>query len=221
MKILLKFPVRARAEKFIEVLRRYYMTCQNPDNITLLVSIDDDDEAFTPEVIEKVKAFFTNTIVKKGKAAGKINACNRDMDAVADWDIVVLASDDMIPQMNGWDEQISMRMPFHLDAVLWFNDGYLGEKLNTMCILGWTYYNRFKYIYCPEYQSLWCDNEFMDVANILGKQTYYHLCLFKHEHFSTNKKVKPDELMQHNQSFYFTDGQTYKKRKAANFFLNV
>ena len=58
------------------------------------------------------------------------------------------------------------------DGVLWFNDGNQGNRLNTLCILGKKYYERFNYIYHPDYTSLWADNEFMDVANLLNKQIF-------------------------------------------------
>jgi hypothetical protein len=110
-------------------------------------------------------------------------------------------------------------MPADLDRVLFFNDGYLGRKLNTMCIMGRKYYERFGYIYHPSYQSLWCDNEFMIVADKLDKQDYFDLCLFKHEHFSTNQAVKCDALMNHNQKFYHSDKRNFDKRQANNFDL--
>jgi hypothetical protein len=68
------------------------------------------------------------------------------------------------------------------DGVLWFNDGYQGNRLNTLCILGKKYYDRFNYIYHPDYISVWCDNEFMDVANLLGKQIYFDDIIIRHEH---------------------------------------
>ena len=86
-----------------------------------------------------------------------------------------------------WDVEIIEKMPQDLDHVLFYNDGYCGSKLNTMCILGRKYYERFHYIYHPAYKSLWCDNEFMEVADMLGKQTYYNTCLFRHDHFANNK----------------------------------
>ena len=45
------------------------------------------------------------------------------------------------------------------DGVLFFNDGYSSCKLNTLVICGCKYYDKFNYIYYPEYRSFFCDNE--------------------------------------------------------------
>ena len=100
MRILLKFPIRERVEKFMKVLRMYESTCMNPDNVTLLVSIDDDDIYFTDWVIQSIEKVFKHTIICKGKPEGKIAAVNRDMDKAGEWDICVVASDDMIPLVS-------------------------------------------------------------------------------------------------------------------------
>ena len=91
----------------------------------------------------------------------------------------------MIPVVKGYDTIIKNNMSKlypDTDGVLWFNDGYQGNKLNTLCILGKKYYDRFGYIYNPEYISVWSDNEFMDVGNILGKQTYFDEVIIQHQH---------------------------------------
>jgi hypothetical protein len=101
-----------------------------------------------------------------------------------DFDIVLLASDDMIPQVQGYDSIIRINMKKYYpntDGILWFFDGYRRD-LNTLCILGKKYYDRFNYIYNPEYKSFWCDNEFMLVGNKLGKQKFIDLCIIKNIH---------------------------------------
>jgi hypothetical protein len=102
--------------------------------------------------------------------------------------------------------------------VLWFNDGYQGDKLNTLCILGKKYYDRFGYIYHPEYKSVWCDNEFMDIANILEKQTYFSYVIIRHEHpdwgFGDN-----DEIHSANIRNGSHDSNLYNIRKTNNFGL--
>lgn len=222
-KITVKFPIRARAEKFLKVLKQYKDYCNEPDNIQMLISIDEDDTAMTDEIINEMYKVFKNTTVVKNEPKGKIAACNANLDLIdKDTQIIVLASDDMIPQIDGWDFILQSEMQRYYpdtDGVLFHNEGYLQEKLNCMVIVGRRYFERFGYLYNPEYISLWCDNEFQDVANRLGKQTYFPLVLFKHEHYSRNKEVQMDELMRHNESFFNIDKETYKRRKANNFDL--
>ena len=133
--------------------------------------------------------------------------------------VLILASDDMICQKKGWDVIVekTMKNKFpDLDGVLYFPDGF--TDLNTMCILGKEYYNRFGYIYHPAYKSLWCDNEFQEVAQRLGKEYRSTEILFKHEHPVWSGE-KQDQLYQINERFYQEDKRTFEQRKARNFDL--
>jgi hypothetical protein len=104
------------------------------------------------------------------------------------------------------------------DGVLWFNDGHQGNKLNTLCILGKKYYKRFNYIYQPEYKSLWADNEFTDVANLLEKQTYFSEVIIKHEHPDIGIGDR-DDIHLNNSKNNDVDRNLYLNRKLVNFEL--
>jgi hypothetical protein len=184
MKILVKFPTRDRKDKFFDVLQKYYDFALDKKNMKFLITLDEDDISMNcDEVKERLKGF-DNLEYVFGVSKSKIDAVNRDITD-GDWDIILLASDDMIPNQLGYDDIIRIGMKEYFpdtDGVLWFNDGFQANKLNTLCILGKKYYKRFGYIYYPEYKSTWCDNEFMDVANILKKQKYFDTIIIKHEH---------------------------------------
>ena len=164
MKILIKFPTRGRREKFLKVIRLYLENITMPDT-RILVTIDDDDLTMnTPDMIEMFKA--NGIMYDVGRSDNKIHACNRGLQDHY-FDIVILASDDMIPQVKGFDQIINDAMWKHFpdtDGCLHFNDGYTGDRLQTMVIFGRKYYERFKYLYHPDYISLWSDNEQMEVA---------------------------------------------------------
>jgi hypothetical protein len=159
-----------------------------------------------------------------GPPKGKIGAINRDIPDPSTWDILLLASDDMIPIIKGYDERIRVEMKSHFpdtDGVLFFNDGYATYKLNTLVICGSTYYKRFGYIYNPEYKSFFCDNEFMDEANRLGRQIYIHDVIIKHEHPANTSSVKHDSLYTKNQSDWNHDADIYRTRKRTTFDVSV
>jgi hypothetical protein len=127
----------------------------------------------------------------------------------------------MIPKVKGYDDIIRNKMTKHYsdcDGVLWFNDGYQKNKLNTLCILGKKYYKRFNYVYNPEYKSVWCDNEFMEVANILEKQTYFDEVIIKHEHpdwgFGNMDTIHVSNIQNE-----LSDKMTFHSRKQKNFYL--
>jgi hypothetical protein len=183
MKLLIKFPTRGRPEKFFEVLDMYYSFLSDIDKTIFQITIDEDDTLMNNNnVIDKLKNY-KNLFYNIGISKTKIHAVNRDI-IVGDWDILLLASDDMIPIKNGYDDIIRKYMIDKYpdtDGVLWFNDGNR-KDLNTLSILGSKYYQRFNYIYNPDYKSLWADNEFMTVADILNKQTFYDEVIIHHQH---------------------------------------
>jgi len=221
MKILVKFPTRGRKNKFFNVLKKYQTLANNLDNMLFLITIDEDDiEMNNPNCLE-ILSTFKNCKVVVDYSSSKVHAVNRDMNYAKDWDILLLASDDMIPQIKGYDEIIINKMKDtypDTDGVLWFNDGFKKNELNTICILGKKYYEKFNYIYYPEYKSTWCDNEFMTVADLLGKQTYFNDVIIKHEHPDWGFG-KQDEIHKKNYQDLNYDMNLYNNRKKINFEL--
>ena len=221
MKLLIKFPTRNRKNKFFKVLRQYQNLCEDLDNTYFLITLDNDDESMNPSDVEDIFNTFKNVKVIYGTSNSKIHAVNRDIELVNDWDIVLLASDDMTPKVKGYDNIIRNKMKeFYsdTDGILWFNDGHMGNKLNTLCILGKKYYDRFGYIYHPEYKSVWSDNEFMLVGNLLGKQTYFEQVIIEHEHPDWGYGSR-DEIHQNNSKNENQDKLLFTKRKDNNFYL--
>lgn len=220
MKLLIKFPTRGRQQKAVETLNRYINMASDIKNIKIIVSIDDDDSSLN-ESIFKLHECVT---VIRGHSLGKIGAINRDIPDPSTFDIILLASDDMIPTTKGYDDIIRIKMNQHFpdtDGVLFFNDGYAGFRLNTLVICGSKYYQRFGYIYNPEYKSLWCDNEFMDVANRLGRQIYFDEVIIKHEHPANNRSIISDSIYKTNNRFDTEDKKTYERRKFTQYDVSI
>jgi len=222
MKLLVKFPTRGRKDKFFSTLDRYYEYCSDINGVMFLISIDSDDNEMNNEETIKRITNYKNTKLVIGNSLSKIDAVNRDLsDFDYEWDVLLLASDDMIPQINGYDKIIKDNMSFNYpdtDGILWFNDGFQGNRLNTLCILGKKYYDRFNYIYHPDYKSCWSDNEFMVVGNILKKQSYIDQVIIKHEHPDWGYG-KNDFVHQNNVSDFNYDHNIYKTRSLNNFYL--
>jgi len=219
MKLLIKFPTKVRAKKFLNVLSKYVRFMEDKTN-KVIVSCDLDDISMKENYVTEVINTYDNVELQFSDNKSKIEAINHGMEDL-DFDIVLLASDDMVPMVKGYDTIIKNRMKEtypDTDGVLWFNDGYKGKELNTLCILGKKYYDRFGYIYHPSYNSVWCDNEFMDVANILGKQTYFDEVIIRHQHpdwgFGNRDMIHVTNMK--NES---SDRLTYNKRKLNNFDL--
>jgi hypothetical protein len=219
MKLLVKFPTRGRKEQFFSTFNRFHDLAIT-DDISFLVSIDRSDEVMnSPEILESL-SYYVNTTVKVGESSNKIDALNRDLDAYdSPWDIVILAADDTVPCVLGYDKRIIDEMKARYpdtDGVLFFNDGFWGRQLNTQCILGKKYYERFGYIYHPGYNYVWCDNDFMQLADLLGKQTYFDQVIIKHEHPSLSSG-KTDIVHVKNEQFDQIDKKFFEQRKSRLF----
>jgi len=219
MKLLIKFPTRGRPKKFLKTLVKY-LNLLDDKTTEVIVSCDIDDAEMNNEFVKSVLSQYVNVSLHYSDNKSKIEAINNGLQHL-EFDIVLLASDDMIPVVKGYDTIIKEYMLNYYpdtDGVLWFNDGYQGSKLNTLCILGKKYYERFGYIYHPDYKSVWCDNEFMDIANILGKQTYIDKVIIRHEHpdwgFGDRDAIHLTNIK--NES---SDSLLYNERKRSNFYL--
>lgn len=221
-RILFKFPARGRKQKLFDTLGAYYEQMVNKEDFQFLISIDEDDPTLNNDEVKNMIGSYVNAKVVVGPPVGKIGAVNRDMDQASPWYIVVLISDDMMPKLKGFDmiirKDMNTRFP-DMDGVLWYNDGHQGNKLNTLCILGKKYYDRFGWIYYDGYKSLYADNDFMEVSKRLGKVHYNSLCIIEHQHWAWGYG-EMDELYQKNETFIQEDHDLFQKRMAENFGLN-
>lgn len=220
MNILVKFPTRSRPDRFFKTLDAYYGLASNIDKMHFLISCDVDDETMNNhEIIEKFKNY-KNLTVKFSENKTKIEAINSNIhDLEYDYDIILLASDDMIPVIEKYDDIIRYYMGYYykdLDGVLWFNDGIQGSNLNTLSILGAKYYKRFNYIYHPDYKSFFCDNEFTEVSIKLNRCVYIDMIIIKHDHFCIDETLL-DDLYLINHDYVEHDRSIWIKRKIKNY----
>lgn len=213
MNILIKFPTRGRPTRFFETLNAYYEMLNNISNVKFLITCDVDDHSMNSEEVKSKLKSYTNLEIIYGPNKTKIEAINYGVP-VEDFDIILLASDDMVPIIKGYDDIIINAMDRFFpdkDGVLWFNDGLQGKNLNTLCILGKKYYDRFGYIYYPEYKSLYCDNEFTEISMKLGKCVYIDTIIIKHFHYSVFPNLI-DDLYIKNDNYLNEDKLLWDKR---------
>jgi hypothetical protein len=151
-----------------------------------------------------------------GESKTKVQACN---DGLAEerFDIVLLASDDMAPQRDDYASRIVSLFAEHFpegDGVLHLNDGRVGRKLATICCCDRKYFSRRGHLYHPSFTSVWCDNEWQEVAESLGRLVYVDDVLIRHEWVGEHC---PDALHKRNESFSNADCRTFRHRKLAGF----
>jgi hypothetical protein len=152
-----------------------------------------------------------------GSSKTKVQAIN---DGVADikWSLMILASDDMIPQRADYAQYIKslFREKFPKgDGVLHMNDGHAGRNLNTLPIMDRKYFDRFGYVYHPAYDSVFADNEFQEVSESLGRAAYIDEIVIAHEWIGNTHPKCP--VHRRNDSLYSVDEITFRHRRAAGF----
>jgi len=202
------------------ILKRYIELANRKDLLGVCVSCDDDDESMNNMFLKDEIGRIIEPAAWKGIFFGsnktKIQAVNADLSHIAwSWDIVVLVSDDMSPQIHGYDDVIRSHMMARFpdtDGIVWINDGTQAHKLNTLSILGRRMYQRFGYIYHPSYKSLFCDTEFTDYCTP-ENSVYIPYCLIRHEHPGTGFPERGDALYAKNQSYWNDDMFNYINRK--------
>ena len=228
MRILLKCPTRSRPRKIVDTLRKYIHLANRPDLLGVAISCDSDDPTMQQtDELYRVLSSCAWRRVFYGNNKTKIEACNANMNEVDyPWDIVVLVSDDMIPQIRGYDDVIRSNMMARFpstDGILWFNDGHQGKNLNTLTIFGRKMYDSFGFLYHPSYKSLFCDTELTDQCNtdLKHKCQYIPYCIIRHEHPGTGFAQNMDPLYARNQRYWNDDMYNYIARKTYSFDWSV
>ncbi len=226
-KILFKFASRSRPQKFFSALDNLLSNIADLNNFCILISLDLDDVTMVnAETIKKITQYVQKypdkIIVKFGHSKNKIDAINRDVNEIKekfDFDILVNFSDDMEFIQHSFDNIIRDKFFCHYpdtDGNIYFNDGFVGDRISTMSIIGRKYYDKFNYIYHPSYYSLWCDNEYTELAKINHKILYFQERIFNHNH-PANVGGFIDEQLIKTESYSEIDRQNYEKRLKNNF----
>ena len=223
MRILLKCPTRSRPAQFLRILNQYVTLANRPDLLGVCISCDQDDTSMLEALVQHQIKNITHQVawseIYYGNSTNKIEAVNADISNVDwPWEMIVLISDDMVPQVKGYDDVLRTHMVANFadtDGILWVNDGTQEDKLNTISIMGRKMYDSFGYLYHPAYKSLFCDTEFTDLCKgpLASKCTYIPYMLIRHEHPGTGFPQRNDALYMRNNSFWYTDLTTYISRK--------
>lgn len=223
MRILLKCPTRSRPQKVMATLAQYVKLANHPELLGVAISCDDSDVTMSRNLVhEELHRILGKTAwhqIFTSPNKNKIQACNANIaDIKWEWDIVVLVSDDMIPQIQGYDDVIRNHMMARFpdtNGILWCNDGAQGNNLNTLTIFGRKMYEHFGYLYHSDYKSLFCDTELTDLCkgDLKDKCLYVPYCIIRHEHPGTGFAQNMDALYDRNQKYWDEDMYTYIRRK--------
>jgi len=214
-------PSRSRPDKAYATARKWL------DNagcdVEYILSLDDDDNSDYHfrfgQVLYGVYSRIENETGKwphviRNKNRSAIDAIN-NAAKVATGNILIIISDDFdCPQMWGKniiDATVGMR-----DWIMKTPDG-IQKRIITLPIMDRVYYERFGYIYHPDYRHMWADTEMTDVAERTGRLIKSNIP-FVHNHYSIGKSEK-DEVSIRADATYEPGRLIYNERKIRNFDL--
>jgi len=225
-RLVIKFPTRNRPEKFKSVFTRYLTFLSGRNDVRFIITMDEDDPTMNnPEMQQWLSTRAQNAQIEcfYGNSKSKIEACNANLEGV-DGDVLLLASDDMMPVQMGYDDIIfsAFQHTFpDFDGAIKFWDGLRPKEdpLMTLTVMGFPLYKQFGYIYNPEYKSLYCDDEQTRVCMGLGKLRRCDICIIQHQW--TNEPFDTLHARNENAEMYGVDGETFKRRAANKFDMEV
>jgi hypothetical protein len=216
-KILVNYPTRSRPAKFFKIMTEYVDLLSGKHQVTFLIKIDWDDASmnnvYIKQFLEKSGIDFVMDVLPDCK--GKIDAINRNVSK-HDFDIVICIADDMEVLEQNWDDRIVSDMgPEFALCLNYDSDPRLQDftSLVVLPIIGRRLYDRFGYVYHPDYVSEYCDNEQTEVFAKLGVLKHVPSKVFNHDWWSNQ-----DALMQRNIGVGTSiDKITFSRRKEQGF----
>lgn len=209
MKFSLIHPTRNRPKMAYDTFCEWVEKADDLNNFEYILSVDLDDVSLidygkwqTPD------NFFV--LANTNKTA--IEAINFAAFHAKNEVFIVLSDDFSCPAH--WDTLLLKELEGKSDFCAKTDDG-LQPILITMPIMDRIYYQRYGYIYHPDYLHMHCDQELTAVALMTGK--YIKLDLkFLHLHYSTGKTLK-DEVNVKNDSTWGQGQRLFDKHLENNF----
>jgi glycosyltransferase involved in cell wall biosynthesis len=220
-----------RAHLLVDVINLWRARAANPEQLEVVLCLDEDDVESrkaaeglrdTKVVLQTVQPF--NCVRGWNKAAeesaGKVIVCVADdFTPPRQWDSALLG---LRPDQN---EVVSSRraqgLPYPSwvdgDFIVHVDDGYV-RTIATLSILTRPRYQRFGYVFYPQYESMFCDTEFTERAKLDGAVINAMHLLFEHIHPACGKRAQDSHDIKHASSERWQRGEAlFNMRRALGF----
>lgn len=198
MKISLLHPTRSRPEKSVATIDKWLDRASIQTNIELIISVDEDDPYL--ELYKQAYQDDELIINKNRSCVDAINAAAR----LATGDILIVVSDDTDCLPN-WDLLLLKEVEGKTDWILKTVDG-IQEYIITMPCMDRVYYNRFVYVYHPDFFHQFVDTYMTCVADITGRKIVSNL-VFNHLHPGHSGGKQMTDALNHRNDLSWMDGQ--------------
>lgn len=212
-KLLIKVQTHGDADHLIKTIENYHQNLSQELPFQIIMSTDLEEPTInSTEFTARLKAF-PNVTVMSSAGKSKVEAYNQGIkDNIKQFDIVIVSSDQLTPFEKNYDKTISDLFTKEFpdgDGVLNFVN-YGNESINEVPVIGKKYFQRFGYIYNPEYQNSAYDRELTFTSRILGKEFLHNQEIYKKipsAEESTTDAITHDETV-------------FQKRRLNNFDLD-
>lgn len=209
MRISLIHPSKGRHKLAFEAFQNWSKKADNWKNIEYILSVDTPDAGL---YMQEFYPFWHAVRILHLPNNSAIEAINNAAQ-IATGDIFIVMSDDFDCPEH-WDTLLLEALEGKSDFIVKTQDG-LQPTLITLPILDKVYYNRFGYVYHPDYLHLHSDEEMTIVGHMLGRVITLPL-LFPHNHYTTGK-MQMDAINEKNNSTWAHGQRTLDRRALNNF----
>lgn len=211
MKISIIHPSRGRTEQAYNTYRTWTERAENWNNFEYILSVDIDQHFEYYKRFDNFNGKY-NLLGLPNKSA--IEAIN-NAAKIATGDILIVVSDDFDCQQH-WDTKLLNHIKGRTDFCAKTIDG-LQPTLITLPVMNRVYYERYGYIYHPDYRHMFSDQEMTAVAIMTGKYIKLPI-LFEHLHYSAGKSAK-DAINDKNDATWTQGQNLFNQRLKTNFGL--
>jgi hypothetical protein len=149
MKLLFKIPSRSRPSQALSLIKNIEKSISNKENYKILLSADKDDPTmYNADFVNSIKQYIESgkLILSFDYSKSSIDAINRDMKLISDYDIIVYCPDD-IQFESGFDDKIIVKFTdkFHdTNGKLYFE-----TSTKEILVIGKELYEKQGFIYNP------------------------------------------------------------------------
>lgn len=208
-----------RPELSEETAQKWISAQSVQNEMEYILSTDASDSKLEPYLDWLYEANIINAL-KGHSIRHVVNITNTSVAAInaaaemCTGDIIIVISDDFEPIKN-WDLEILKAVEGKEDWILKTQDG-TQPWIITLPIMDRKYYERFGYVYYPEYAHMYVDTDLTAVADYTGRKITSNL-LFRHRHYSEKDGIKKDATSQKADRTWDQGEKLFLKRYAENF----
>lgn len=216
VKISILHPSRSRPELAKQVYDKWMGNADDKENIEYLFSIDASDPNMDDYMaIMGAGVSHDNTHCLLGLNTSAIEAINNAAEN-AKGDLLIVVSDDFDCPEH-WDTELLKHLEGKTDFCAKTQDG-LQQWLITLPIMDRVYYERFGYIYHPEFKHLFCDTLMTVQADLMQKKVDVPM-LFPHKHHSQKGGIPKDAVSAKNDATWAQGEEVFLRAAKDNFWL--